>query len=539
MLPELQSDGLVDLGEGGNVDPDRGAQYQEPPPTEPRARPKWLIGNEVPFILDRHAGLGPDVKPDLAAHTPVLKRIQYFDHLRPDPPAGIPADSCQPVWVSLWIPAGTAAGTYRGTVTVSAGGIRPVAVPLEVEVVGWQLCPPTDFRTVLAVEQSPYGIAKHYGVPLWSKRHFELMEPSFRLLGLVGNDWLNVPVLSYTEFGNREDSPVRITRKRGASYACDFTRLDGYLDLATKHWGTPRVINFVVNQPLHRTSNQVVMPPVVHVLDEATGERQALELGAAMPEAERRRFWRDVSTAIYAHMKSRGLGHVMYWGLPWDREDDPKMPELLAEFVPDVRWTRQSHGYAPDQTYTAVSMLYGHNLGLRSCEGWKRKNILLLFTRTSGDVISCYGASPPFTYRILMDRSLVAGANGIARYGADYFDGVWMSGFRSKIFCPGMTCLRLLWEGPNGAESSVRFEVLREAVQEAETRIYLEDQADKPPPGDLKSRITRVLEVHSHDTLLLHPRRHSIKMCEYSTGWQERSRRLYTAAAEVAKLAKE
>jgi hypothetical protein len=112
-------------------------------------------------------------------------------------------------------------------------------------------------------------------------------------------------------------------RKRGGGYACDFTALDGYLDFATEYWGTPRVINFVVNQPLRRTSSQAVMPPVVHVLDEATGERQALEVGAAVPEAEHRRFWRDVANAIY-----------------------------------------------------------GHNLGLRSCEGWKRKNICLLFTRT-------------------------------------------------------------------------------------------------------------------------------------------------------------
>jgi hypothetical protein len=51
----------------------------------------------------------------------------------------------QPVWVDLAIPANAVAGTYRGTITVTASGQTPVAVPVVLTV--WNLTLP-DMRTV-------------------------------------------------------------------------------------------------------------------------------------------------------------------------------------------------------------------------------------------------------------------------------------------------------------------------------------------------------------------------------------------------------
>ena len=81
-------------------------------------------------------------------------------------------------------------GTYRGTVTVRTDTLPPITVPAEAEVIGWRVPDPLQFQTVVESEQSPYGVAKAYQVPLWSERHFGLIESSFEQLARIGNDWL-------------------------------------------------------------------------------------------------------------------------------------------------------------------------------------------------------------------------------------------------------------------------------------------------------------------------------------------------------------
>ena len=108
-------------------------------------------------------------------------------------------------------------------------------------------------------------------MPLWSDRHFALIEASFRELGRVGNRWLNVPVLRNTEIGNRDDCPIRWTLKRDGSIAFDYTVLDRYLDLAVKHCGPPRVVHFVVMHGMPQSP-----APEMNVLVEATGRVQAV-----------------------------------------------------------------------------------------------------------------------------------------------------------------------------------------------------------------------------------------------------------------------
>ena len=496
--------------------------------------------DEYNATLDRHGGFDGKARAD-KERTEALKRIQFFDHLSSVAPAQVPADACQPVWLSLKIPKDAAPGVYKGTLRVEAAGMEPATVTVETEIFDWSLPDPVHLRTVLSVEQSPYGVARHYKVPLWSDEHFKLMEKSFALLGTVGDDWLNVPVLSYTEFGNNADSPVRIIRKANQEFAFDFSVLDRYLALAVKYWGAPRVVDFVVNQPGAQGGGDLVPPLEITVLDEPSGKKEVVKMNGAAEGSEARRLWKALATALYAHMKELKLEKSMYWGLPWDTVGEPSVPGILAEYAPAVHWVRQSHAYRPDATYTAVSTLFGFDLGFEpgvgfaSRKGWKRSNIHLLFPRNQGDVVTCWGPASPFVYRLMMDRVLVAGGNGVARLGAEYWDDTWYNGFKGRIWCPGIAGLMMLWPGPNGAEPSVRLEMLREGLQEAELRIFLEKASEKIGAPDTVKKIVEALRAHSVDTLLLEPRSPYVKLGEQCSGWQTRSRKLYALAADVAK----
>jgi hypothetical protein len=54
-------------------------------------------------------------------------------------PFAVSAGQNQPVWIEVYVPKGTAAGIYSGTVTITATGIAPVTIPLTLTVWGFTL----------------------------------------------------------------------------------------------------------------------------------------------------------------------------------------------------------------------------------------------------------------------------------------------------------------------------------------------------------------------------------------------------------------
>jgi hypothetical protein len=83
--------------------------------------------------------------------------------------------------------------------------------------------------------------------------------------------------------------------------------------------------------------------------------------------------------------------------------------------------------------------------------------------------------------------------------------------------------------GPDGAVPTVRFELMREGVQESEARIFIDEALlDKAKRAKLGEELAKKLQV------LLDARTRAV-LYGYQTGWQERSEKLYAAAAEAAK----
>ncbi len=440
----------------------------------------------------------------------------------------VPADSCQPVWLTLAVPSDAKPGKYAGTVRVEAEDMAPVVVPVEAEVIGWRIPSPREHQTILQLEQSPYGVAEHYKMPLWSDEHFRLMESSFRQLGRLGNGWLFVPVLQNTELGNLLDSPLKWVRNRDGRLRFDFSVVDRYLDLAMKHCGRPKVICFLV---MHGGTSTAIEVPL---LDEAAGATAPHDVSSGSPTY--RQDWQAFGEALCDHMASKGLRDVMYWGYMWDTEGDPDLSGVLQQVAPDIRWASGGHGYGYRPYYAANSQIYGLPFGIASLKGWKRPDILLLNPRGGGSVFCCHGGSSPADYRIVVDRALVAGANGVGRVAADYWENIYFRGCKAwHYLIPGMAVASwMLWPGADGAEPSQRLEAFREGVQETEARIYLEQLLDRGQlPEKLADKARQVLFEHQRETYFIDIQG---DRDEFFSLWQERSRRLFGVAAEAAAI---
>jgi hypothetical protein len=137
----------------------------------------------------------------------------------------------------------------------------------------------------------------------------------------------------------------------------------------------------------------------------------------------------------------------------------------------------------------------------------------------------------------MCDRAIYCGFNGIGRAGADYFRGAWCDGFRgSQWNMVGRAAVQTLWPGKDRVESSVRNEVMLEGIQEAEARTFLEQALDrKVLPDDLAAEVSGVLDGHIRGTLHIAAGGIDYETMDSTAHWQARSRRLYQAAAKVAR----
>ncbi|MBM4034076.1 MAG: hypothetical protein FJ291_20170 [Planctomycetes bacterium] len=477
----------------------------------------------------------PD-QAQLAAHARMEGSGPWlFDQLIPAPAVSLPAGAARPIWLSLRVPADAAPGTYRGTIEITAKGMEPASLPVEAEVINWRIPDPWDFKTFVGCMENPYGVAKQYGVKVWSDEHFKLLDASFRQLARIGNAWLNVPVIARTEFGNRSDSMVRWTRK-GGQMAFDYAILDRYLDMAVKHCGPPRVIQFVVMHGMKGQLNPNA-PPQVSVLDEATGK-------AALAPIDRPT-WEAFARSLAAHVKARGLDKAMYWGAPLEQEADPQLKDVLAAAAPGVFWAACAHEIMYNAKYALNDRFYkvitdiryqGGWRNFRNDQGWRSPCVHLANPRVGGTSFALHTTSHPFAYRVMVDRALATGRNGFSWVGADEWAASHYDGAEIVRWVTGTPVLFLLWPGESGAEPSARFEALLEGIQETEARIAIEQAIEKGgvPPA-LAARARKALADHFNDTTFFIGNSIIYGMEQYHHGWQPRSRRLFQAAAEAAK----
>ncbi|HEY3321299.1 MAG TPA: glycoside hydrolase domain-containing protein [Planctomycetota bacterium] len=478
--------------------------------------------------------------PELArAEASAAGKPHIFDHIVSALPASIPAGAAQSFWLRLSVPADASPGTYAGKLEVSAQEMQPVGIPISMEVADWDMPAPEKFQTLVGCEENPYAVAKQYAVPLWSEKHFKLLEASFKELGRAGNKWLNVAVLRNTELGNKEDSPIRIVRKRDGSLTFDYTILDKYLDLAMKHCGAPAVVHYLVEHGMKSAATPPAVPEVT-IFDEA-GRAQVFSVRTgAPPSAE---FWKAFGASLLAHMKSKGLEHAMFWGAPLETEEDPGLKTSLAGAAPGIGWTAGPHEMMFNGTYAKNEQFYrliadiryqGGWAAFRDDQGWKSKTIHLLNPRVGGTCFALHTTSFPFAFRAMPDHCLATGHGGFTRLAADDWASTHFSGMAVPKWLTGIPVLFLLWPGRDGAEPSVRFEALREGIQEVEARIFIEKALDSGKvPQPVAARARTVLHEHfsGTDFFLGNSVMHSLE--QNWCGWQERSRKLFAAAAEV------
>jgi len=493
-----------------------------------------------------------------------------------------------PVWVTVRVPTWARAGEYRGTLTVILSGKVIAGVPVELCLCGWKLPPPSAYHTFAEFIQSPDTLAIGYDVPPWSPRHFALIEKSMKLLGEVGSRSVYIPLICETNLGNAQ-SMIRWVRNADGSYTHDFSILDRYLQIARIHLRKPRVVCLAVwdtyleggrytggpkYTPKAITEDRKThegLGPAVSLLDRATGKVERLVL-PEYSDPRSRALWEPLFRQIRTRIKALDLEDAVMLGLVTDTTPTKEVVSLFKELMPGTPWVRQSHGlgkalhgvpYGYSATVWGARFVTGPDVA--RTYGWKRPELVVHFPRSGG-----MDGFPMTTQRLMAEVNIAGHQRGIGRLGAEFWPvlknkrgqrvGRISGGRYPKTSWRALNIVSsYLAPGPDGPVATARLEMVREGVQECEARIFIErvltDEVLRAKLGDeLASRCQTILDERTRALLrgtssLLLTGHYNAESSRgwwgrpgllgadwfIGSGWQQRTRKLFALAGDVAK----
>ncbi|HET6427869.1 MAG TPA: glycoside hydrolase domain-containing protein [Phycisphaerae bacterium] len=460
------------------------------------------------------------------------------------------------VLLTVAVPADAAPGDYAGTLAVSVDGTKAADVPVRLHVADWTLPAPRDFRTFVGIYQSPTAIALTYQVPEWSERHWQLMEPSMALLGQLGNQLVQIPVVDQTRLGN-DDGMVTWVRDAEGRFDYDYSVVERYLKLVRKYMGPPKFVVLHVFHPGGWTPAGPKQENTVTVLDSKTGQREHLQVPQFGTE-EAKTFWTPVLLGLKERLAKEGMEKSLVLGSLTEGNPTAAEFKTFSDILgTDVQWLRITHRQQGnlDRPVPALSgggrtmpHIYTYLPGLPSADGpvvpvhkgyWPR---LAYYRRAQGVRYSLIG------HRQIPMHTLFLQLPGFSHLCLDFWpvkEGrrdrgglLWGRWPRANGYPGDPEPAYLTWPGPDGAEPMTAYEALREGLQEAEALVVISQALAENEAGlgpELADRCRQALRDELTFCLSRSPFIYQYVHLQMNHhGWQELSGRLFALAGEVA-----
>lgn len=208
-------------------------------------------------------------------------------------------NSAQPIWVNVSVPRDAAPGVYDGTFTVTADGMAaPQTLRMQLKVLNRTLPEPQKWHLNVDLWQNPYSVARYYGVPLWSKEHFDAMRPIMKMIADAGQWTITASIMHKPWNGQTEDhydSMVTRIKHIDGSWSYDYAVFDRWVEFMKDDVGINRLICCYTMIPWALNFDYY---------DEATNRIQFVE--AKPGDVEYETYWLNFLNDFARHLKQKG-----------------------------------------------------------------------------------------------------------------------------------------------------------------------------------------------------------------------------------------
>ncbi|MCX7805286.1 MAG: DUF4091 domain-containing protein, partial [Planctomycetota bacterium] len=450
-----------------------------------------------------------------------------------------------PVWLKVRVPREVPAGEYSGALTIRAEGLGTKNVPVRLQVADWTLPDPKDFVTHVGAMHSPQTVALWYKVQPWSDEHFRLMDRTLRYAAEIGGKLACVPLVAGATWIQSDRSMVAWIRQEDGSFKYDFGLFDRYMDLIQKHLRPETVLLYVTDGDGRCFIRGVSAP-----------DGSVIPLPPYEPKPESVAFWKPALAAVRERLAARGLGGAAVLGLLWEQNAGEKgkaAVELFRQAASGMKLAQIAHyggagGANHGMPYGYTMSVWGNKSPQPSKVFGARDVPLKVAWHPRADAIwDIRFFGPRGAFRTIMERSC-QGTIGLGPVGLDFWNlpgrgAIEGAGAWNLSMC-NQTTGALLAPGPEGPLSTVRFEQLREGLQECEARQVIEKAMADPA---LKAKLGEALTKKCEE--MLKERAVAVDFASRgewglegegwqwfsASGWEDRTLSLFACAGEVAR----
>lgn len=223
-------------------------------------------------------------------------------------------NSTQPVWLTVKVPQGAKAGTYKGSVSIN--GDKANSLEISVRVVDRTLPAPSQWAYDLDLWQHPAAIARVHQVKLWSDAHFALMKDYYQMLTNAGQKTITTSIVN-EPWGHQtyDDYPslIKWTKKKDGTWSYDYSLFDKY-------------VAFVMSCGINQRINCYSMVPwkiAFSYFDESTNKEAVFTEAIGTPGYNL--FWGNMLKDFTRHLKQKN-----WFGKTYIAMDERPMPAMKS-----------------------------------------------------------------------------------------------------------------------------------------------------------------------------------------------------------------
>lgn len=414
-------------------------------------------------------------------HADVLDNLDRFD---------IAMRSTRPVWVTVSVPQNAAPGVYKGKLAVRAENRALLEFDLSVDVLPLVLPEPANWSFHLDLWQNPWAVARVHDVKPWSPEHIALLRPLLKLLGEAGEKCITTSIIPHpwnAQTYDAYETMVEWIRHADGRWSFDYSVFDRYVELC-EEYGITKQIN-CYSMICFRTNS-------FRYLDEATGDHQYVvaEPGTKAYEAH----WRPFLHDLVRHLKQRG------WLEKTCIAMDERPFELMSKIILFLRAEAPELkiALAAEDAHEGMSADI-HDYSLSFSRFTKREILAQRNERglPTTAYVCCaehrpntYLSSSPAESTCLGWSAAARGFSGFLRWAYNSWEKQPLWDARGINYAPG-ECFLVY----PGARSSIRFERLREGIQDFEKIRILKEklqEAGTAEAGRELAELDRLLGGH-------------------------------------------
>ncbi len=387
-----------------------------------------------------------------------------------------PAGTVRPVWISVDVPRTAAAGLYSGKVVVRSE-LGAVEFPVSLEVLAAALPAPKDWKFHLDLWQHPQSIARWHDVRPWSPEHFALMKPLMKRLADAGQKTITCSIIHEAWNCQTYDwfpAMVEWRKKADGAWSYDYTVFDQWVSFMSDEVG-------MKNARIH-CYTMIPWSLKFRYYDETKRAFVDASLRPGTPEYDA--FWGRFLQDFTRHLKAKGWLERTRIGM--DERPDALMRgaiATLAKHAPALKIASAINApSAMSNEIDDVSPVIMHASGFSPADLEARRKAgkrTTFYVCCSPERPNTFTFSPPAESVWLGIFAAAQNLDGFLRWAYNS----WVENpLESTDFTswPSGDCFMVY----PGNRSSVRFERLRDGVEEAEKiRMLREAAANSAVPG--------------------------------------------------------